>query len=254
MLLKDSENWSARYTGELIGTYFLVLTVGCNVLHDSIGTGLAVGAMLASMVYAIGPVSGAHLNPAVTLAVVLAELLKGRRKSLDNSELVSILVYVPFQLFGGLLAGLTFAILCNNAFHLEPVGRYHWKTAAMMEVIYTAALCYVVLSVTCSSVKKTGNQCSGLAIGFTVTAAAFTIGGISGCALNPAVAMGTIFAKVNFISWEGAFRYAPLYFCCPIVGSILGVGLFALVFPNELADDVKPVVRSGYEPSSTSLA
>lgn len=228
---KTKDTWLAKYFGEFVGTYFLVLTVGCNVLNDSVGAALSIGAVLMAMVYTIGPVSGAHLNPAVTAAVILAGLVRDGRR---DKNILMFLMYVPLQLLGGLFAGLTYYVVCANTFSLEPVGRYSWETAMALEALYTAALCYVVLGVTSTPLK--GNHFYGMSIGFTVTASAFAIGGISGCSLNPAVSFGAALANGVAVGFDTAMKYFPLYFLAPFVGSFLGVGMFALVYPDELQE------------------
>merc|ERR1719160_499667 len=132
------------------------------------------------MIYAIGPVSGAHLNPAVTLAVFLRQKQIGPRDAI---------MYILCQLAGGLLAGTLYGLICGVTFTLAPVGKFHWGVAATAEIIYTTMLCYVVLNVATVPAVKDGNNYFGYAIGFTVTAAALAIGSVSGCSLNPAVSV-----------------------------------------------------------------
>merc|ERR1719162_227099 len=215
--------WVCKCLGEFIGTYFLVLTVGCNVLTGSVGAALSIGAMLMAMVYAIGPVSGAHLNPAVTIAGVIAGQFK-----------LNTLVYILFQLAGAIAAAVTHGLLIGTSFTLAPVGQYHWAVAGLFEVLYTAALCYVVLNVATVQ-SKAGNHFFGLAIGFTVVAAAMSIGGISGCALNPAVTFGAMVVNMLDNGFWASFYYFPLYFFAPIIGGALGAGLFMGTNPGEKA-------------------
>merc|ERR1719345_40740 len=99
------------------------------------------------------------------------------------------MIYILCQLAGGFAAGMVYYFLLGDAFSLAPVGKYHWAAALVVEIFYTMALCYVVLNCACST-KGEGNQFFGLAIGFTVVAAALAIGGLSGCSLNPAVSFG----------------------------------------------------------------
>lgn len=213
----------SKLVGELIGTYFLVLTVGCNVLTGSVGAALSIGAVLMVMVYAIGPVSGAHLNPAVTLTVLLSR--RGKIRPPDAAA------YCGVQLLGAVLAGLTYVAICGNSFTLAPVGRFHWAVAASTEVLYSTALCYVVLNVA-TVASKDGNGYFGLAIGFTVVSAALGIGGISGCSLNPAVSVGAIVSAM-LMQGAKAAQYFALYFLCPFVGSVLGAVLFQATNPEE---------------------
>merc|ERR1719456_57626 len=85
-----------KYLAEFVGTFFLVLTVGCCVLTGSVGAALSIGATLMVMIYALGSVSGAHFNPAVTLAI----LLSGR----GILNMTDAAFYMFAQLFGGICA------------------------------------------------------------------------------------------------------------------------------------------------------
>jgi aquaporin Z len=168
-----------KYLTEFIGTFFLVLTIGCTVM--SRGTGvmppLAIGAMLMVMIYAGGHVSGAHYNPAVTLAV----WMRGRCATTDLAP------YWLSQILGALLAAPVARMLVGSPGDSPMVPRVGPALAA--EFLFTFALAYVVLNV--ATAKGTaGNTFYGLAIGFTVLAGAFAAGPISGGAFNPAVAIG----------------------------------------------------------------
>jgi len=239
------ESWShsngSRYLSEFIGTFFLVFTVGCNVLTGSVGAAISIGAMLMVMIYALGSVSGAHFNPAVTLAI----LLSGR----DIISVRDAVCYMVWQLLGGLCAGFTYWGVCGGTFALAPVGKYSVLSVCIVEALYTMALCYVVLNVA-TTARQEGNHYFGLAIGFTVVSAALAIGGISCCCLNPAVAFGTLIVAGIRSSWIGrsamnvdlfiffpVLEYTPtsplvwlsLYFFIPFVGSVLAWGAFRLV-------------------------
>jgi aquaporin Z len=168
---------------ELIGTFFLVLTIGCTViLSADAGRGiippLAIGSALMVMVYAGGHLSGGHYNPAVTLAAVV----RGRH------PVAQMVPYWIAQIAGALLAAGTAHYLTGG------VG----KTAAppadlakagLAEFLFTFALAYVVLNAATAKATE-GNSFYGLAIGFTVMTGAFAVGSISGGAFNPAVAVG----------------------------------------------------------------
>lgn len=179
-----------RYLTEFIGTFFLVLTVGCTVLGKVPVAPLAIGAVLMVMIYAGGHVSGGHYNPAVTLAV----LVRGRIAGLDAVG------YWVAQIAAGVLAALIAKYLVNpgDVTALSPTGR-GIGTALTAEVLFAFALAYVVLNVATSR-DHPNNHFYGLAIGFTVAAGAFAVGGISGGAFNPAVALGA--ATMGLFAWS----------------------------------------------------
>jgi len=168
---------------ELIGTFFLVFTVGTCVVNPSAGViaPLAIGAALMVMVYAGGHISGAHFNPAVTTAVAL----RGRL------PLAEVPGYFIAQLLGAALAAGAALYLkgANQAMGGSPV--YDLGQIALAEFLFTFALAYVVLNVATAKANA-GNSFYGLAIGFTVAAGAFAVGPISGAAFNPAVATGCL--------------------------------------------------------------
>jgi aquaporin Z len=168
-----------KYLVEFIGTFFLVLTVGMSVIDPGAGplAPLAIGSALMIMVYAGGHVSGGHYNPAVTLAV----WLRGRCPSAD------VPAYILVQILGAIAAAFLTLYLKGNP-TLVP-GDIKIFPSLLAEFVGTFALCYVVLNV--ATAKATaGNSNYGLAIGFTVAAMAFALGGVSGGAFNPAVATG----------------------------------------------------------------
>ena len=170
-----------RYLIEFIGTFFLVFTIGMTAVFSP-GAGpfapVAIGMVLAVMVYMGGPVSGAHYNPAVTLAA----LLKGA------TPLADVLPYLLAQAAGAVLASLAAGYL-TTASH----GMMQLEVGPVLvaELLFTFALVWVILHVAMSEETK-GNPYFGIAIGGTVMAGAFAVGSISGGAFNPAVALGLI--------------------------------------------------------------
>ncbi len=169
----------AKYLTELIGTFFLVLTVGCTVIGGGAGVipPLAIGSVLAVMIFAGGHISGGHYNPAVTLGV----WIRGRCETKD------VLPYWVSQVIGGILAALVVSYLRQGA-AIKPIAPAVGP-ALVAEFLFTFALVYVVLN-TATSKETAGNSFYGFAIGFTVLVGAFAVGDISGGAFNPAVAVG----------------------------------------------------------------
>lgn len=226
-MAKESFNHSlySKCFAEATGTYFLVLTVGCNVMVMQAAGALSIGAMLMCMVFALGSVSGAHFNPAVTFAIYLT------RRGFSLKHLGA---YMAAQCLGALVAGLCYEVIFQSAFVLKPVGRYSLAMVSAVEVIYTMALCYVVLNVATTQASA-GNQYFGLAIGFTVVSAAVAIGQISNCCLNPAVALGSFVAAL-LAHGRNAFGDYSIYFFVPFLGSFFGAVAFYLVRRHEEYD------------------
>jgi aquaporin Z len=174
-----------KYLTEFIGTFFLVLTVGCSVIGAAALPPLAIGAALMVMVYAGGHVSGAHYNPAVTLAV----WLRGK------CQTKQVLPYMVAQVAGAGLAAIVVGFLLGKG---SPKEISNVPAAWLAEFLFTFALAYVVLNVA-TAAGTSGNSFYGLAIGMTVMVGAFSVGGISGGAFNPAVAVGAALMKLlNF--------------------------------------------------------
>ncbi len=199
-----------KYLVELIGTFFLVATIGFTVLKPGdVGplAPLAIGAALMVMVFAGGHISGAHYNPAVTLAV----FLRGKCPAGD------VLPYVLAQVVGAGLAALAVLFIKDNP--TVEAGSPDMARALLAELLYTFALCYVVLNV--ATAKGTsGNSFYGLAIGFTVMAGAFAVGPVSGGVFNPAVAVG--------ITVMGLSKLANIWIF--LVANFAGAAVAATVF------------------------
>jgi aquaporin Z len=177
-----------KYIAEFIGTFFLVLTVGCTVLPGAAGVipPLAIGASLMVMIFAGGHISGGHFNPAVTTAV----FIRGR---CDAKE---VFPYWVAQISAGIIAAFI-AVAITHKCGLSPL-LPRVRSAFLAEFLFTFALAYVVLN-SATAKGTSGNSFYGLAIGMTVMVGAFAVGGISGGAFNPAVAIGAaIMGLLNF--------------------------------------------------------
>jgi aquaporin Z len=204
-----------KYLTEFVGTLFLVLTVGLTVLGQSPMAPLAIGCSLMIMVYMGGHISGGHYNPAVSLAATL-------RGKLPSGELAP---YMVAQVLGAVVASLLVYFIMGRTFALAPSPTASVLGALLIEVLYSFALCIVVLNSACHE-KTKGNSFYGLAIGFTIVVAAFAGGGISGGAFNPAVGLGPIL--VHALMGGGSFSNLWLYLVGPFVGAALAAGLFSL--------------------------
>lgn len=201
-----------RYLTELIGTFFLVITIG--LVSGSLAP-LAIGGVLMAMIYAGGHISGAHYNPAVTLAA----FLRGRCPKAD------VLPYVVAQVAGAALAALAVSLLKDDSlFSSAPninIGR-----AFLAEFLFTFALVYVILNVE-SSRDTVGNSHYGLAIGVIVIGGAYAVGNISGAAFNPAVAIGA--AMMKSFAWNNLW----VYFLANFGAAAAAAAAFKMLNPDD---------------------
>jgi aquaporin Z len=219
-----------KYLTEFIGTFFLVLTIGCTVVPGAAGViaPLAIGSALMVMIYAGGHISGGHYNPAVTLAVWI------RRKCATRD----VGPYMVSQVIGAALAAVVVAFLFGSG---KPLVISNVPQALLAEFLFTFALCYVVLNV--ATAKGTANNSFyGLAIGFTVLTGAFAVGGISGGAFNPAVAIAAAIMKILTPAqiW--------IHLVADFIGGAAAAGVF--VFANQAAATEEALSSSDVAPGS----
>ena len=195
---------------EFIGTFFLVMGA-------ALGNGVGAALALMVMIYAGGHISGAHYNPAVSLAIYI-------RGKMSVGDMIG---YWMSQLAGGILAALVVA----NVFGIEGASNCAVPDdgtirGLIAELLGTFALAYVVLNV--ATAKGTaGNSFYGLAIGGTVWAMATAIGPFSGGAYNPAVAIA--------LSIQKSFCWSQIWIY--LVGTFAGAALAAFVFRYNNPDD-----------------
>lgn len=230
-----SRGTAAKYFAEFFGTYALVLTVGCNALRssqlqESIGGAswapMSVACALTVLIYAFGDVSGANLNPAVSLALAACRKLHPK----------DALLYVLAQLTGGGTAGITCVLLFSaKATVIGPKEGFDWREVAIVEFIYTAVLCFVVLNCAASTRNNpTGdrNRFYGLAIGFVVVAGGYAAGNISGACFNPAVSFGMAIPGVGLGLYK-CLLSVLLYLLFQTFGGLLAATLFWVVRPED---------------------
>ncbi len=223
-----------KYLCEFIGTFFLVLTVGSTVISGGAGVipPLAIGSMLMVMIFATGHISGGHLNPAVTLAV----WMRGKCATRDVPG------YILAQIAGGIAAALLVLFMKGNPavtpmeFPSGPV------VPLIAEFLGTFALAFVVLNAATARANAS-NSFYGLAIGFTVVAAAFALGPYSGGAFNPAVAVGITTMGLN--AWSNLWIH--------LVADLAGGAAAAMVFRMVSPDDIQRAVVAPSEDPARRL-
>ena len=205
-----------KYIAEFIGTFFLVLTIGCTVIPGAAGVipPLAIGAALMVMIFAGGHVSGAHFNPAVTLAVFV-------RGKCDAKDVVP---YWAAQIIAGVAASFIAVFLVGKSG--SPMDIKNVPAAFVAEFLFTFALAYVVVN--SATAKGTANNSFyGLAIGMTVMVGAFSVGAISGGAFNPAVAVGV--AMMNLVKLSDIW----IHIVADLAGGLVAGLTFKFLNPDD---------------------
>ena len=200
---------------EFIGTFFLVLTIGCTVVpgNEGVIAPLAIGAALMAMIYAGGHISGAHYNPGVTLAL----WLRGRCGAKD------VVPYIIAQLVGAFVAALVVEFLYGPG---KPMEIASTPKAFVAEALFSFAIAYVVLNV--ATAKGTANNSFyGLAIGFTVVVGAFAVGGVSGGAFNSAVAVGA--AQMGLVGYSDIW----IHIVANLAAGAFAATFFKIVNPDD---------------------
>jgi aquaporin Z len=206
---------AAKYLAEFIGTFFLTLVVGCNTLSNSyIWGATSCACTLMVLIYAFGPVSGGHFNPAVTVACFIC----------NRIGFGEFLIYLLSQTLGALLGAATYAFLFMQSFNIAPMPGFSWDQAAAVEIIYTMMLCFVVLSCAVAQSK----DFAPLAIGFVLVAGAHGGGAISGGCFNPAIALAVDVASAG-LGFGWSIAYAGFEF----VGAALASVLYRITRPRE---------------------
>jgi len=217
-----------KYIAEFIGTFFLVLTIGCTGIGASAGViaPLAIGAALMVMVFAGGHISGAHYNPAVTLGV----LIRGKLKTAD------VIPYWIAQCVAAAVAAIVVSKILRAGVAVTPIAP-KLGPALLAEFLFTFALVYVVLNAATAE-GTSGNSFYGLAIGMTVMTGAFAVGDISGGAFNPAVAIGISILGIS--TWNNIWIYLVADFAAGAAAAIV----FNLINPpaqvTPIATDEPP--------------
>jgi len=198
---------------EAIGTFALVFVGTGAIVVDQVsggalthvGIALCFGLVVMTMIYAVGDISGAHFNPAVSLGFWIARRLPGREVGL----------YLAAQCSGAILASASLRLLFpaqENLGVTQPAGNI-W-TAFFSEVILTFFLMFVILNVATGAKEK--GIVAGIAVGAVVCFSALVGGPISGASLNPARSLGPAIFSNNFHSiW--------IYLFAPVLGALLAV-------------------------------
>ena len=219
MLIMSSYKKNMRnYIAEVIGTFFLVF-VGCGAMVvntysggaiSHVGVAMSWGLIVMVIIYTIGDISGAHLNPAVTLGFWIAKRFKGKE----------VLPYIVAQSIGAFLASFALKLMfpLDETLGASLPSRT-WEQSFIMEVILTFLLMYVILNVS-SGAKEKGIM-AGAAIGATVGLEAMFAGPVCGASMNPIRSIAP--AVVS-----GHTEHLWAYIVSTILGAVLAVFVFKL--------------------------
>lgn len=227
------ESLLRRSAAELVGSFGLV-TAGCGAIVveaqtgalSHLGVALTFGLVIAVMIAAVGHISGAHFNPAVTVAFAVTRHFPWRE----------VIFYAVSQILGAVLGALALRLLFGDVALLGatvPSGTI-WQSF-WLEVLLTASLMFVIVSVA-TDTKAVGAP-AALAIGFTVAVDALWGGPISGASMNPARSFGPALAA-------GVWNAQWVYWAAPILGAIIGALIYQSIRepqarlgkPQETAD------------------
>jgi len=202
-----------KLLAEFLGTYALVFVgTGAMIVNQAsggmvthVGVALTWGLIVLAMIYALGDVSGAHLNPAVTLGFWTARRMEGR----------TVAPYLVSQVGGALAASLTLSWF----FPLNPTLGATLPAGSdgqsfVLEVILTALLMFVILSVSTGAKEK--GITAGIAVGAVITLEAMFAGPICGASMNPARSLAPALVS-------GHLESLWVYLTAPVLGALLAV-------------------------------
>jgi aquaporin Z len=208
-----------KFLGELIGTYAMIFAgTGAIVINAEsggaithLGVALTFGLIVLAMIYTLGDVSGAHMNPAVTLAFAAAGLF----------PFTAVLTYLAAQFSGALLASLTLHFLFPQSANLGatlPAGAP--MQSFVLEVILSAILMFVILNVSHGAKEK--GITAGIVVGSVIALEALFAGPISGASMNPARSLAPAIVS-------GQLQHLWIYLVAPVVGTLIAIPLFGAV-------------------------
>lgn len=209
-----------KYLAEFIGTYFLALAV-C-LTNGNYFAPLAVGLLLAGLIYLFYGVSGAQYNPVTTLAVWM----------LNKVTATQAILIIIIQFLAAFIAAVTYNLVWGRNLGIpRPDLEINILKPLAIETILTFIMILVILRVAVSESTK-GNAYYGLAIGFTVAGIAIMGSNSSGSAFNPAIGLALPAVDMLFGSCDCApFEYAWIYAVGPVTGSIVAVFTFKFIEP-----------------------
>ena len=199
-----------KYVVELLGTFFIVFTVGLG------SNPLSVGFAYIAMIYIGFNISGSHYNPVISTIMFL-------KKKIDVKDFI---LYMVFQIIGACLAATSIAMMKSNI-QIQPVLADSIYSVIFMEAIFSFFIILAYLRVTSDDLKK--NSFYGFIIGLPLIVGIFSAAPVSGAVFNPAISIGP--SIIDILTNEGVSQYFTWYY---VVGPFLG-GIFAYLL-NKLLE------------------
>ncbi len=210
-----------KYFAEFIGTFFLVFigdgAIIINALFGNIighiGVALTFGFIIFIMIFSCNEISGAHFNPAVTIALYISNKFK----------IKEVILYIISQLFGAVTASEVLSIMFGKNSHFAitvPAVAFSKQAvpiSLILEVLFTCLLIFVIMSA--RNHPDAGTGLKGLVIGMTVFLGALVAGPVSGGSFNPVRSLGPAIVSADY-------RYIWIYILAPMIGALLGVSLY----------------------------
>ena len=186
----------------------------------------SIGTILMVVIYQFGWISGGHMNPAVSIAI----LIRGNVDSFSTKDIPQFAMYIVSQLLGAMMGGIFGNVIggkgvCGPGPYVQD--GYNLGQGFLGEFFFTFLLTYVVLH---TGTHQAGNQFYGLAIGFSLFIAVCCIGGITGCAINPSVWFGLTMAGLICDADENHFDEIWLYWGSQILAACLSGVLFRYLY------------------------
>ena len=215
----------SRYISEFIGTFALVFCGTGAIIIDQVsggavthvGIAMTFGLIVSAMIYAVGEVSGAHFNPAVTIGFWVAKRFPKRE----------ILPYLAAQLLGAFMASIILRFLFSDATTMgETLPAGSVMQTFVLEIILTYFLMFVIINVATGS--KEQGAIAGIAIGMVVMLEALFAGPITGASMNPARSIAPAVIAMNL-------EHIWAYILAPIIGSIMAVWSWQLIHQKSLS-------------------
>lgn len=216
-----------KYLAEMVGTMVLVLmgcgaavSLGCNIDDPEtvIGTAVAFGLAVVAMAYAIGGISGCHINPAITLGVFLSGRMSGKDAG----------CYMIFQTIGAIIGSAILWLLVGNVEGLEGTGANDLQEGVsvlggfLAEMVFTCIFVLVVLGTTDS--KKGAGNLAGLAIGLSLVLVHLACIRYTGTSVNPARSVGPALFQGGT-----ALTNLWIFIVAPFVGGALAAGIWKVI-------------------------